>query len=265
MPLAQVALAAGFGSVRRFNAVFQKLYQRAPSRFRRGNGEGASDTDSALALTLPFAPPYDWPAMLTALAARAEVGVETIEHGVYRRPISIDGAHGDLEVRLHDGEPSSLKATIRFPIVTALPSIVRRIRRVFDLSADPLVIGAHLSEDPLLAPLVRKRPGLRAPGSWDDPRPTKSSAETAWEHDALDPTDSRLLRAVEQLGGKRLQPQQLLARAERWRPWRAYAAIHLLAATSGFAKAPSCTRIALQERGTPPAARETSRQIVNAR
>src|SRR5262249_35629742 len=78
-------------------------------------------------LTLPFAPPYDWPGMLAALAARGDRH-ETIAGGVYRRAIAIDGAAGDVEVRLDDTAPASLRATIRFPVVTTLPGIVRRDR-----------------------------------------------------------------------------------------------------------------------------------------
>ena len=232
MPLAQVALASGFGSIRRFNAVFQKLYRRPPSQFRRGADVPAEA--SVLTLTLPFAPPYDWPDMLDALARRGE----HIEDGAWRRSVSIGASRGDLEVRLHDTHTSALSATIRFPDVAALPQIVRRIRRVFDLSADPIVIGAQLSDDPLLAPQVAKRPGLRVPGSWDDMRTARWSAETGGEHDAFDPSDARLSRAIERLSGENLKPRELNLRAERWRPWRAYAAAHLLLAASRAAEHP---------------------------
>ena len=167
MPLAHVALAAGFGSVRRFNAVFQKLYGRPPGKFRRTDDAG----DSALVLTLPFAPPYDWAAMLAALAARREAD-ETIESGVWRRSIALDGATGTVDVAMGDAAQGALRATIRFPVVAALPAIVRRIRRVFDLSADPIVIGKQLADDPLAgaagaqtAGLARSRPLGRRAGS----------------------------------------------------------------------------------------------------
>jgi AraC family transcriptional regulator of adaptative response / DNA-3-methyladenine glycosylase II len=78
----------------------------------------------------------------------------------------MDGAFGSVEIA-HDAPQGSLLATIRFPCVRALPAIVARIRRVFDLGADVALIGAHLSQDPRLAPLIAARPGLRAPGGWD--------------------------------------------------------------------------------------------------
>jgi AraC family transcriptional regulator, regulatory protein of adaptative response / DNA-3-methyladenine glycosylase II len=223
MPLAHVALAAGFGSVRRFNAVFQKLYGRPPGKFRRADDA----RDSALVLTLPFAPPYDWDAMLAALAARRDAASETVENGVWRRRIALDGATGTVDVAMGDAAQGTLRATIRFPVVAVLPAIVRRIRRVFDLSADPIVIGKQLADDPLLAPLVRKRPGLRVPGPWDD---APELGDDTAPYDALEPT-SGLRAALARLGGKStVSARELRVRAERWRPWRAYAAAHLLAA-----------------------------------
>lgn len=229
MPLAQVALASGFGSVRRFNAVFQKLYKKAPGDFRRAGDRHADVADeNTLTLTLPFAPPYDWPAMLAALAHRAEKN-ETVETNVWRRRIALDGVTGTVAVSLAQHQPNALQAVIRFPAVTALPSIVRRIRRVFDLSADPIAIGNQLAEDPLLAPLVRARPGLRVPGSWDDVT-SIGDGEGLASYDMFDPASGRLRAAISRLTGSSMMSAQALAgHAERWRPWRAYAAAHLLA------------------------------------
>ena len=162
-----VALASGFGSVRRFNATFRRLYARPPTQLRREAARDASRAPSAgITLELSYAPPYDWEAMIEFLAARAIVGVEVVEPDRYRRTIDIDGEHGTIEVRPRVGR-HALLATIRFADVRALPGIIARIRRVFDLGADVASIAAHLAGDPLLAPLVRARPGLRVPGSWD--------------------------------------------------------------------------------------------------
>jgi AraC family transcriptional regulator of adaptative response / DNA-3-methyladenine glycosylase II len=225
MPLSQIALAAGFGSIRRFNAVFQKLYRRPPNQFRRGGAKLGSE----LTLTLPFAPPYDWPAMLAALAERGE----RVEDGAWHHGVAIGRARGEVQVRLDPIHAAALSATIRFPDVAALPQIVRRIRRVFDLSADPLVIGAQLSDDPMLAPLVDKRPGLRVPCAWED---LQSPIDTTSTHDAFDASDPRLARAVARLTRKNLSPRELAKRAEKWRPWRAYAAAHLALASTTPAK-----------------------------
>jgi AraC family transcriptional regulator, regulatory protein of adaptative response / DNA-3-methyladenine glycosylase II len=168
LPMTEVALAAGFGSVRRFNDTFRKLYGRAPSALRRGE-LATTAVDSAVTLTLPYKPPYDWAAMIGFLAPRAIPGVEHVQPDLYARTISLDGAQGTIFVRQSDPQRDvhALVATIRFPVVTALPVIVERIRRIFDLGADPAIIAEHLSADPRLAPLVAARQGLRVPGAWD--------------------------------------------------------------------------------------------------
>jgi AraC family transcriptional regulator of adaptative response / DNA-3-methyladenine glycosylase II len=251
----------------------------------------------------------------------------------YRRTIALDGAHGTIAVRpLADRH--ALAATIRFPNVRALPTIIARIRRVFDLAADVGAIAAQLAADPALAALVAARPGLRVPGAWDGfelavravlgqqitvgaarrlagkmvaaygeplarttgvadrglmavfPSPARlatanvaalgmpraraatitalaaaAAADPAlferehdldgaiarlrglpgigeWtaqyiamralrEPDAFPAADVGLLRAMAGVEGTRPTPVALLARAEAWRPWRAYAAQHL--------------------------------------
>jgi AraC family transcriptional regulator of adaptative response / DNA-3-methyladenine glycosylase II len=114
---------------------------------------------------LAYRPPYDWEAMLAFLAARAIPGIETVTDHVYHRSIAIGDAFGVLSVALAD--KNRVNVTVRFPNMAALPTIIARVRRVFDLAADPDAIGAHLSQDPALAPLVLARPGLRVPGAWD--------------------------------------------------------------------------------------------------
>ena len=169
LPMAEVAMAAGFGSVRRFNETFQQLFKRPPGALRRkavlALPEG-SVGEAGVTVRLSYRPPYDWDAMLAFLRARAIDGVEWIEGDVYCRTVQQDGQTGTVEI-VHLPDRASLSATIRFPCVRALPGIIARIRRVFDLGADVTAIGAHLAQDPLLAPLVAERPGLRAPGGWD--------------------------------------------------------------------------------------------------
>lgn len=114
---------------------------------------------------LPYKPPYDWDAIVRFLTDRAIPGVERVEARRYARTLQIDGARGVVIVTPRDD--GALQAEIHFSKLPALPAVIARIRRVFDLSADPTLIGAHLSLDPALAPLVAARPGLRAPGAWD--------------------------------------------------------------------------------------------------
>ncbi len=168
MSMVEVAEAAGFGSVRRFNATFRGLYGRPPSELRRlsaGVGAGREPVAS-ITLKLSYVPPYDWDAMIGFLAGRAIAGVEMVARGRYRRTIGLDGVHGTIEVA-PIADRDALAATIRFPNVRALPTIVARIRRVFDLGADVTAINAQLAADPHLATLIAARPGLRVPGAWD--------------------------------------------------------------------------------------------------
>ncbi|WP_338582606.1 AlkA N-terminal domain-containing protein [Pseudomonas sp. MAG733B] len=116
-------------------------------------------------LSLGFEPPYDWPAMLGFLSARAIVGLETVADGVYSRSISLSGAHGTLSIQ--PATADSLELTLDFPDPTAVPEIVARVRRMFDLDAELATIHRHLAVDPLLARLIDERPGLRVPGTWD--------------------------------------------------------------------------------------------------
>ncbi len=166
LPMAEVAFAAGFGSIRRFNETFQALYGQPPGALRRENGlEVPAAEEGAIVLRLGYHPPYDWPAMVQFLGRRAIAGVERVSADAYARTVDLDGAQGTVVVRPTVG--NALRVTVRFPRLPALPVIIARLRRVFDLAADPLAIGAHLAKDPLLAPLVASQPGLRLPGAWD--------------------------------------------------------------------------------------------------
>jgi len=165
LPMGEVALASGFGSVRRFNETFQQLFGRPPGALRRSRAEEASAAAGGITVTLPYRAPYDWAAMVGFLTARAIPGVESVTPQRYARTLHVDGALGVVTVS--PGAGDVLVAEIRFPKVQALPAVIARIRRVFDLTADPGLIGDHLSQDPALARLVAARPGLRAPGAWD--------------------------------------------------------------------------------------------------
>ncbi|GAA0644532.1 bifunctional transcriptional activator/DNA repair enzyme AdaA [Brevundimonas lenta] len=192
--MAQVALASGFGSVRRFNETFQALYERPPSALRR---RGERPHEGGVVLSLPYRPPYDREAMLSALAARGDAVVD----GKWSRALTraIDGAEGSVSVELIGEGRASV--CVEADDLRALPGVLARVRRVFDLSADPEAIGRDLAADAVLEPLVTARPGLRLPGDWID-------------EGADAPND-------------RLEDESLTARAEGWRPWRAYGALHL--------------------------------------
>ena len=164
MPMTDVAMAAGFGSLRRFNETFRDLFQRPPSALRRKSATRQEENE--VSLRLRYRPPYDWDCMLEFLRARAIPGVEVIDGARYLRTVEVDGKMGSVSVS-HLRDRASLAVSIRFPEVRLLPLIVARVRRLFDLGADIETIDEHLSGDAMLAPLVAQRPGLRAPGGWD--------------------------------------------------------------------------------------------------
>jgi AraC family transcriptional regulator, regulatory protein of adaptative response / DNA-3-methyladenine glycosylase II len=342
LPMAEVALASGFNSVRRFNETFLQMFGRPPATLRRIRSDQTRREAGALSIRLSYRPPYDWDAMLSFLGQRAIPGVETISGTTYRRTIAIGGHFGVIGVAPAD--KNRVDVSLRFPDMAALPQIIARVRRVFDLAADPDTIGAHLALDPVLAPLVRLRPGLRVPGAWDGfelavraifgqqitvpaatrllgrlvevhgtplpamagdgeglshlfPSPARlAKADLAtlgmpnaramavtslaqaiaadpmifsrsasleqtiaklqslpgigeWtaqyiamrelrEPDAFPAADIGLMRAMANADGGRPSPAELLARAETWRPWRAYAALYLWAAGSPRAASP---------------------------
>jgi len=331
--MTEVALASGFASLRRFNETFQQLYRRPPGDLRRRAGGKAPV--SGLSLLLPYRPPYDWRSMVRFLEARALPGFEIVWDQRYVRVVELGDCVGSVEIA-HAEDQSALRAIVRFPRLDLLPQIIARIRRLFDLGADPSAIGTALARDPQLAPLVAARPGLRVPGAWDAfeiavramlgqqitvkaatrlgaglvaklgtpigeraglpglthgfPRPDRFDAEAIaalgmpraraaaiaglaaaaladprlfdprrdlddavarlrrwpgvgeWtaqyiamralrESDAFLAGDVALQRALA-ADGRRLKPRELLARAELWRPWRAYAVLHLWMADS---------------------------------
>ncbi len=166
LPFSQIALASGFGSIRRFNATFQNLYKRTPTQLRRLSHRKESDEPGSYRFLLRYRAPLDWAGLLEFLAARAIAGVEVVEDGAYRRTISLDGKSGHFEARL-DTRRQAVELRIEFPEPRALYRIVDGARRLFDLWADPGEVAEWLSKDEMLAARVARRPGLRVPGAWD--------------------------------------------------------------------------------------------------
>jgi AraC family transcriptional regulator of adaptative response / DNA-3-methyladenine glycosylase II len=168
LALTEIALAAGFGSLRRFNAAFQRSYRRSPRDLRRTRRGGVvtGDTGHDIVLRLAFRPPYDWNHMHGFLAVRALPGVERVDARGYARTIAVDRGHATVCIRPLDGE-HAMELRVRGVAPAALFQMSAAARRVFDLAADPRVICSAFKGDRLLAPLVTRRPGLRIPGIWD--------------------------------------------------------------------------------------------------
>jgi AraC family transcriptional regulator of adaptative response / DNA-3-methyladenine glycosylase II len=167
---AEIAFAAGFSSVRRFNACVRECFGVPPSSLRRGRTERGPR--EGLTLRLDYRPPLDWDALLGFLAARAIPGVEQVEGDCYRRTASVvsgEGASmGWIELR-HDPQPARprLHATLSLSLTKHPLKIVAALRALLDLDAEPQVIREALGRDPKLAPLLARHPGLRVPGAFD--------------------------------------------------------------------------------------------------
>ena len=164
MPVTDVALASGFGSLRRFNAAFAQANRIAPRELRRRPHAG---NDDSLSLKLSYRPPYDFASLLNFLRGRALPGIECVDETSYARVFGASDAPGWLRLSAWPGDEHALRLQLHCPQPAQMLAVVTRIRRMFDLDADPQAINAALQTTPAMKALLRKRPGLRLPGSWD--------------------------------------------------------------------------------------------------
>src|SRR3990167_10133667 len=169
LPITDVALAAGFGSLRRFNASFLDAYRMPPRDLRK---RPIAPTDDLTTLRLVYRPPYDFASMLSFLATRALPGVEAVDASSYSRVIGPDtmnpsAAPGWLRVSAWPGDEHALKLDLHGVSSTRLLEVVGRLRRMFDLDADPQAIASALGASKRLRPLLKRHPGLRLPSGWD--------------------------------------------------------------------------------------------------
>jgi AraC family transcriptional regulator, regulatory protein of adaptative response / DNA-3-methyladenine glycosylase II len=166
LPVSQIAYASGFGSLRRFNGEIRRVYDRTPTQLRRISRQHIVAEPECYRLRLAYRPPLDWNALLAFLSARATPGVESVKDGIYRRTIAIAGKSGIISVSRIESR-CALCLEVRFPDPRSLLLIVERVRRIFDLGADPASIAETFRLDPLLRGPLAKHPGLRVPGTWD--------------------------------------------------------------------------------------------------
>lgn len=164
LPVTEVALAAGFASLRRFNAAFAQANRMPPRELRR---QPRAALGSGLILRLGYRPPYDFEAVLTFLRTRALPGVELVDDHTYMRVFGPADAAGWLRLSAWPGGEHALKLELHGAPPAQLLPLVTRLRRMFDLDADPRVIAATLGAGTILKPMLRKHPGLRLPGGWD--------------------------------------------------------------------------------------------------
>ena len=160
LPVSEVAMAAGFGSLRRFNDLFKKQYRLAPSALRRAS---AKEKAIGVTLALGYRPPYQWRKILDFLAGRAIPGVEMVAGGAYWRTVHFvtrqqRRLRGWIRIG-HQPRQNALAVTVDSALLPILPSILARVRHLFDLYCDPLTVYETL------APINRIRPGFCLPGT----------------------------------------------------------------------------------------------------
>ncbi len=161
LDLTDIAFASGFGSVRRFNALFKSRYALSP-RAIRGK---AIDTDT-LSVQLEFRPPLAWESLLAYLRLRAIPGVEMADDTHYRRTVAIGAAKGWIAVSMHPSG-TALNLEISPTLTPAIGAIIGRVKQLFDLGAAPDSVSTVLRQDDILAATVRRLPGLRVAGAFD--------------------------------------------------------------------------------------------------
>ena len=168
LPITDVAYASGFSSLRRFNDAFGNRYGMPPSRFRKAtdNSTPMGRPSDSFTLQLTYRPPFDWTGMMKFLTARAMNGVESIEADEYLRTVRLGRHSGWIHVR-NEPKKHALVVELTHSLTPSLPALMGRLRNLFDLSARPDVIAAHLAQDSLLADRVARNPGLRVPGAFD--------------------------------------------------------------------------------------------------
>jgi AraC family transcriptional regulator of adaptative response / DNA-3-methyladenine glycosylase II len=171
LPMSDIAYASGFGSIRRFNALFLSRYGMAPSAVRRATETAAEAAQDAIVLRLAYRPPFAWTDMLGYLAGRAVPGVESVQRDgkgmlYYARSVRLGDAEGWLGVRQLAAR-HQLELILSTSLAHVLMPLLARVRQQFDLDASPQVIAAHLSADPLLARQIARAPGLRVPGAFE--------------------------------------------------------------------------------------------------
>lgn len=167
LPITEIAFSAGFRSIRQFNHAMQAASGHSPSQLRRIRDEFQKiPGQKGLLIRLPYRPPLNWSALISFLRQRATPGVESVREEFYRRTIEIGGTAGTIDVRPDKAEPR-LVVSIELPKYEYLMHVIERVRRIFDLTADPVQIAGHLSHDPRLKPHLDAFPGLRVPGVWD--------------------------------------------------------------------------------------------------
>ncbi len=159
LPISQIAMLSGFSSLRRFNALFVERYRLNPSQLRKKVTGRVTEADGFVC-HLAFRPPYDWKSMLSFLDTRGGKGVELVDNECYQRTVLIDDTSGWISVAMNQ-KNNSLIVTLSASLAPKFMQVLTRVKRLFDLEANPYLIESVLGE------LAANHPGLRVAGAFD--------------------------------------------------------------------------------------------------
>lgn len=162
LPITAVAFASGFGSIRRFNDAFLERFKKSPREIRRHRVQEGEP----LKISLSYRPPFDFAGLLSSYRKHRVGNLEWFEDDKMHRLIKMSGRVGQICIS-NDAENSALQVEINFPDTSAIPAIISRVRALFDLDSDPVVIANSLELDPALRKILKKYPGIRLPSGWD--------------------------------------------------------------------------------------------------
>jgi AraC family transcriptional regulator of adaptative response / DNA-3-methyladenine glycosylase II len=168
LSVTRIAFASGFQSLRRFNAVFRERYRLSPTALRRvapSTAPPPGPTGDFVTLTLAYRKPFDWELLLALLARGAMPGVFMMGGGRYGRTVKLEDRSGVVMAE-NVAAKSHLNVAVSLSLLPVLMPLLARLRRLFDLDAEPAVVDAHLEQHGL-ASLVERRPGIRLPGALD--------------------------------------------------------------------------------------------------
>ncbi|MFE3653332.1 bifunctional transcriptional activator/DNA repair enzyme AdaA [Streptomyces sp. NPDC059152] len=196
--ITDVAMAAGFSSVRQFNDTIASVFDRTPTALRDMAASPSDQAAGTITVRLSVREPFDGPALLRFFAARAVPGIEEIDNGTYRRSLCLP--HGASTVALTP-HPGYVEAQFCLEDIRDLATVIHRCRRLLDLDADPLAVTELLASEALMAPLAAAHPGLRVPGAAD---PEELLLGTALRQMLPEPQGSRALAALTRRFGRPL-------------------------------------------------------------
>lgn len=164
VPITEIAFASGFGSVRRFNDAFRERFKKSPTEIRRR----PSTDGTPLVISLPYRPPFDFAGLIASYRSHQMGALEWFDEDGSRmhRVVSIGGKVGTIAIS-DDPSKSRLLLELRFADTSKIHVIVSRVRALFDLDSDPIVIANVLEADPGIRTLWKKYPGTRLPSGWD--------------------------------------------------------------------------------------------------